>query len=138
MKIGWTRPCSLMTSRNMEIWPGKLTNLSATVAISALLAILYGPTTTMAADASNNDLGENTFKTTCAMCHGQDGSGNTDVGKSLKIPDLHSTEVQSHSDEQLSQVIGNGKNAMPPFKSSLTDDQIHALVAYVRQLKQKK
>jgi mono/diheme cytochrome c family protein len=26
---------------------------------------------------------------------------------------------------------------MPPFKSSLTDDQIHALVMYVRQLKKK-
>lgn len=72
------------------------------------------------------------------MCHGQDGSGNTAVGKSMKIPDLHSTQAQSQSDAQLAEVISNGKNSMPPFKGSLSPDQIHDLVTHVRELAQKK
>lgn len=133
------RLCSLNATPSVKTPTRKLIQLSATALMIALLYILAfrGSTTVVAAAAAENDLGESTFKTTCAMCHGQDGSGNTDVGKSLKIPDLHSAEVQGNSDEQLSQIITNGKNAMPPFKSSLTDDQIHALVMYVRQLKKK-
>jgi cytochrome c6 len=134
------RLCNLSATPTMKTPTQKLIQLSGTALMIALLYILvfHGSTTVAAAAAaSENDLGESTFKTTCAMCHGQDGSGNTDVGKSLKIPDLHSAEVQGNSDEQLSQVITNGKNAMPPFKASLTDDQIHALVMYVRQLKKK-
>ena len=56
----------------------------------------------------------------------------------MKIPDLHSAEVQSQSDAQLAEVIGNGKNSMPPFKESLSPEQIHDLVTHVRQLSQKK
>jgi mono/diheme cytochrome c family protein len=90
-----------------------------------------------AASAATDDPGESTFKSSCTMCHGQDGSGNTAIGKSMKIPDLHSREVQSQSDEELTNVISNGKNNMPPFKGSLTEDQIHGLVAHVRHLSQK-
>ena len=72
------------------------------------------------------------------MCHDQDGSGNTAVGKSMKIPDLHSAQVQKLSDAQLAEVISNGKNSMPPFKGSLNPDQIHDLVVHLRQLSEKK
>ena len=34
------------------------------------------------------------FKTKCAPCHGADGSGQTPVGKNLKVKDLRSAEVQ--------------------------------------------
>jgi mono/diheme cytochrome c family protein len=95
-------------------------------------------TVAVAASASGNDPGASTFGAHCATCHAQDGSGNTAVGKSMKIPDLHSAEVQSQSDAQLAEVIGNGKNSMPPFKESLSPEQIHDLVTHVRQLSQKK
>jgi cytochrome c6 len=54
------------------------------------------------------------------------------------IPDLHSAQVQSQSDTQLAAVISDGKNNMPPFKGSLSPEQIHNLVTHVRQLNQKK
>jgi len=69
---------------------------------------------------------------------GADGRGNTPVGKTMGIPDLHSGQVQSQSDSQLAAVISNGKNNMPPFNGSLSPEQIHNLVAHVRQLSQKK
>jgi mono/diheme cytochrome c family protein len=78
-----------------------------------------------------------TFRTKCAMCHGPDGSGSA-VGKSMNVPDLRSPVVQKLPDAQLAQIISDGKGGMPSFKSSLSEDQVHSLVAYVRSLRPKK
>ena len=78
-----------------------------------------------------------TFRTKCAMCHGQDGAGSA-VGKSMNVPDLRSSAVQKLPDAELAQVIANGKGGMPSFKNSLSEDQIHSMVSYVRSLHQKK
>ena len=116
-------------------------SLFALVLMSPLLvalAMLMSVTISTVDEASADEVEETTFKSSCAMCHGADGSGNTPVGKSMRIPDLHSAEVQSQSDAQLAEVISNGKNSMPPFKGSLSPKQIHDLVAHMRQLAQKK
>jgi cytochrome c6 len=78
-----------------------------------------------------------TFRTKCAVCHGQDGAGST-VGKSMNVPDLRSLAVQKLPDAELAQIISNGKGGMPSFKSSLSEDQIHSMVSYVRSLHPKK
>jgi cytochrome c6 len=78
-----------------------------------------------------------TFRTKCAMCHGQDGSGS-EVGKSMNVPDLRAPVVQKLTDAQLAQTISDGKGGMPPFKSSLSEDQIHSLVVHIRSLRGKK
>ena len=78
-----------------------------------------------------------TFRTKCAMCHGPDGSGS-EVGKSMNVPDLRSPVVQKLPDVQLAQIISDGKGGMPSFKSSLSEDQVHSLVTYVRSLRGKK
>src|SRR5882724_13429902 len=74
-----------------------------------------------------------TFRTKCAMCHGQDGGGSA-VGKSMNVPDLRSPAVQKLPNAELAQVISNGKGGMPSFKGSLSEEQVHSLVAYVRSL----
>jgi len=81
--------------------------------------------------------GSATFQTKCAMCHGPDGSGS-EVGKSMSVPDLRSPVVQKLPDAQLAQVIANGKGGMPSFKNSLSEQQIQALLAHIRSLRQKK
>lgn len=78
-----------------------------------------------------------TFHTKCVLCHGPDGAGSQ-VGKSMNVPDLRSPEVQKLPDAQLAQIISDGKGGMPPFKSSLSEDQIHSLVAHVRTLRARK
>ena len=102
------------------------------------LAMLMSATIATVDAASTDESGERTFKSTCAMCHGADGSGDTPVGKSMRIPDLHSAQVQNQSDAQLAEVISDGKNSMPPFKGSLSPDQIHDLVVHLRQPSEKK
>ena len=74
---------------------------------------------------------------TSCYCHGPDGSGS-EVGKSMHVPDLRSPEVQKVPDAQLAQIISDGKGGMPPFKNSLSADQIQALVKHVRALAKKK
>ena len=78
-----------------------------------------------------------TFRAKCAMCHGQDGSGS-EIGKSMNVPNLRSPAVQKLPDAELAQVISDGKGGMPSFKNSLSEDQIHSLVARIRSLRGKK
>jgi cytochrome c6 len=75
--------------------------------------------------------GEQTYKANCVSCHGADGTG-TATGKILKAPDLHSDAVQKMTAAQLVAQVSDGKNNMPPFKSTLSKDQIDGVVAYVR------
>ena len=76
-----------------------------------------------------------TYKTTCAMCHGTDGKGDTALGKTLHAKDLTSDEVQKQSDNDLSTIIVKGKENMPGFEGRLTPAQINGLVKFIRSLK---
>ena len=76
-----------------------------------------------------------TFKSKCASCHGADGSGQTAAGKSLKVRDLRSADVQKQSDAELYAIIGKGKGKMPGYEKTLGDAACKDLVAYVRHLK---
>jgi len=75
------------------------------------------------------------YKAKCAMCHGADGAGQTAMGKSMKLRDLRSPEVQKQSDADLYKVTADGKGKMPAYKGKLTDEEIKALVGYMRKLK---
>jgi len=86
--------------------------------------------------AAENDAAS-LFKSKCAMCHAEDGSGNTPSGKALKAKDLRSQETQSESDAEISEVITKGRNKMPAFGQKLKPDQIQELVGYVRRLAKK-
>ena len=77
-----------------------------------------------------------TFRTKCSMCHGPDGRGSA-IGKSMNVPDLRSPAVEKLPDAALTEIISTGKGGMPSFKSSLSEDQIHGLVTYVRSLQKK-
>ena len=113
-----------------------------TFASAILLALFVGLTLFVSSIARANpgpdsEASSATFRTKCAMCHGPDGGGS-EVGKSMNVPDLRSPEVQKVPDAQLAQIISDGKGGMPSFKSSLSEDQVHSLVTYVRSLRGKK
>lgn len=80
------------------------------------------------------DTGEAVFKSKCAMCHGPEGSGKTTMGQALKIPDLHSEQVQKMPDAELKTVITKGKNKMPAYEGKLGKEQIDKLVEFIRSL----
>ena len=81
--------------------------------------------------------GADTFKAKCAMCHGDDASGNTPMGKQLHILDLRSAQVQKLSDNELTAIITDGKPPMPGFGKTLSAGDIHELVSYLRSIAKK-
>jgi len=83
-----------------------------------------------AADAADN------WKAKCAACHAADGSGNTTMGKKLKLMDYTSADAQAKfTDEEAIKTITDGKKPMPAYKDKLSADEIKALAAYIRTLK---
>jgi cytochrome c6 len=107
------------------------------LAVMMALALTASAARAGANNAAADDVGAKTFKSTCVTCHGDDGTG-TPAGKALKAPDLHDDVVQKLTDAQIAEQISNGKNNMPPFKNTLTKDQVQALVKYVRTFRKKK
>lgn len=77
------------------------------------------------------------YKAKCTTCHAADGSGSTPAGKSMKVRDLRSADVQKQTDLQLTDVIAGGKGKMPGYGKQLSTPQIQALIAYIRTLKAK-
>lgn len=88
-----------------------------------------------AADAKEN------WDTLCAKCHGAEGKGDTKMGQKLGCKDLTDAKVQADlKDDAATKAIKaglkaeDGKTLMKAF-DQLSDDEVKALVAYVRGLK---
>ena len=89
---------------------------------------------------SGPELGAKVFKDRCALCHGPDGHGDGPGSKALnpKPRNLHDQAYMStRTDEQLLEVIHNGKGAMPKWKGVLTEAEITAVFGHVRELGKK-
>ena len=80
------------------------------------------------------------FADHCAICHGNDGSGDTMIGRGLypKPPDLRLPETQKLSDGELFWVIENGVRftGMPAFSSPGMQNDSWKLVDFIRHLPQ--
>lgn len=83
--------------------------------------------------------GKEAFTHYCVACHGMDGQ-NTGVPFadhiSPPIPSLASDEVQRYSDGQLKEILDNGiwPSGMPGSKGTLSDDELWAIVVFIRHL----
>lgn len=83
--------------------------------------------------------GQKAFSHYCIVCHGLDGQ-NTGVPfadrMSPPVPPLASAEVQDYTDGQLKWIIDNGlyPSGMPASKGILNDDEVWAIVKYIRNL----
>jgi mono/diheme cytochrome c family protein len=99
------------------------------------IALALSASAAFAASASEN------WESHCAKCHGADGSGNTKIGKKLKLKDY--TDAKSLADASdadlqkaiLDGVTKDGKEVMKGFKEELSADDAKALVATVRGFK---
>jgi mono/diheme cytochrome c family protein len=78
-----------------------------------------------------------TFDAQCAKCHGKDGRAHTTRGRLSHARNMTNAAWQNEvSDERLFNSINKGKGkGMPAYGKKLSEDQIDALVRYVRQLK---
>jgi cytochrome c553 len=89
----------------------------------------------LAGDAKAN------YESSCAKCHGADGKGQTKMGQKFGIKDYTDAKVQDAlKDDAAVKAIkeglknADGKTVMKPAEG-LSDDDIKALVAYMRTFK---
>ena len=82
---------------------------------------------TTAPSESTNDIGQ-LFASTCGYCH---SNGGRSAGKG---PQLMGTTL---TDAEIASRIKNGKpGAMPAFGGTFSDDDIKAIIRYIRDLKE--
>jgi len=74
----------------------------------------------------------------CAICHGSDGHGRTEMGENMypKVPDLGDAGVQRLSDGALFAIIQNGVRwtGMPAWKREHSPDDTWKLVSFIRKV----
>ena len=103
--------------------------------IVSLALLIAGAVSVRAADAKEN------WEKNCTKCHGPDGKGKTKMGEKLGIKDYTEAKVQDAlKDEAMAKAIKEGvkdgdKTKMKAFGDVLSDDEIKALVTYVRAFK---
>ncbi len=125
-----------------ELWiPGEggvLVNASPKQhAHEMVIAVVSGAQATMS--------GKEVFDHTCARCHGLRGNGNPAADKFFQtpIPRLDSAQVQAKSNQELRDIITQGKRNMDPVRMGqgsvqhlLDPGSVDAVIKYVRTLKQ--
>ena len=82
--------------------------------------------------------GQQIYSQSCALCHGADGHGRTQLGQGMYPPamDLTSPHVQHWNDAELFWVIQNGVRltGMPAWKSALSETDAWKLVGFIHAL----
>ena len=108
-----------------------------------LLVTLFGLAAALSAKAAG---AKENYDNLCAKCHGAEGKGDTKIGQKLGAKDLTDAKVQADmKDEDAAKAIkegikdADGKTKMKAFVTGadtpLSDDEVKALVTYVRGLK---
>ena len=86
--------------------------------------------------------GKQLYASSCANCHKEDGTGGPKVieGKKIKAENLVSDKLKAWPDDRYFKVIDEGieDEGMPAFGDRLSDDEIRAVIQYVRVGLQKK
>lgn len=80
-----------------------------------------------AADGAWRELGEAVFVKNCAACHGMTGEGMPGV-----FPALAGNEFIVGDAKAVVRVPMNGRGGMPRFADTLSDEEIAAVLSYVR------
>lgn len=71
-------------------------------------------------------LGQEIYRSRCQSCHGPNGGGG--IGPSIR-------EIETRLDDaEQRRIIVQGQNNMPRFESVLSDEEIDAVVRYVREI----
>jgi cytochrome c553 len=103
--------------------------------VCSLALLIAGAVSLRAADAKEN------WDKNCKRCHGEDGKGKTKMGEKYSIKDYTDAKVQEGmKDEAITKAIKEGVKdgetiKMKAFGDVLSDDEIKALVKYIRDFK---
>lgn len=71
--------------------------------------------------------GKALYNAQCAICHGDDGTAGLSGAKNLQL--------SAKSNDEIHSIIKTGKNTMPKIKPELNEQELKALVLYVKELR---
>ena len=78
------------------------------------------------------------YQIDCAMCHGDNGNGKTDLGRDMQLalPDwTKPAELAGKPDQALFSTIRNGKDKMPAeAEGRASDNDVWNLIIYIRAM----
>jgi mono/diheme cytochrome c family protein len=104
-----------------------------------------GPQTSVATTSAGMQTpqpdGKAIYEASCASCHGKQGRGN---GRAGRVLDPRPTDISdpdfldSNADEELIQVLLEGKGSMAPYADVLSREELEAVMGYVRELGEKR
>ena len=121
--------------------PGRIEMLAAqTVRGIAIRTRVRGLTNPVPASAEVIAEGRDHFADHCAVCHGNDGSGDTEMGRGLypRAPDMRLAATQNLSDAELFYIIENGVRltGMPGWATGTKEGETFSwhLVHFIRHL----
>jgi mono/diheme cytochrome c family protein len=80
-----------------------------------------------------------TYAMDCAMCHGEKGDGKGELAADMKnVSDFTAPDaLKNRTDGELFYIIRKGKSDMPPEGDRAKDEDIWALVNYIRAFAKK-
>lgn len=108
-------------------------NFCVAFALLALSASAYG----------DSEYGKQLYEIYCTQCHGVNGDGKGVNAATMSVAPRDHTdtkEMSARTDEELFKVIKHGGKAinksilMPVWGGNLSDEDINALVSYLREL----
>jgi mono/diheme cytochrome c family protein len=97
------------------------------------------PSQTAGTTTAGGDLGAQIYAQRCVLCHGPEGKGDGAAAAGLNPKPRNHTDgsyMNAQTDQQLTEVIKNGKGAMPPWGAVLSESEIQAVLKHVRSLAQ--
>jgi mono/diheme cytochrome c family protein len=101
--------------------------------------ILLAVTAVPSAPAAAQEDVKQVYLNKCAVCHGEDGAGQTAKGKKLKMKDIRSADVQKQTPQQWTDAIFKGVGQdMDAYGKELGADMSRKLADYMRELSKKK
>ncbi len=111
--------------------------------ISAVAMVLVAPLTAPAQSAAKSSVkpqaqekAKALYKMDCALCHGDNGNGKTDIAKDMSLTMVDWTDPKSLSDrldQELFSIIRNGKGKMPAEDAGRAkDEEVKNLILYIR------
>lgn len=103
--------------------------------IALLAALLAQAATPSPAPLAGQQTTQDTWDKRCTFCHGADGKSQTKKGKKYKAPNFTGAKWQKHTtDDEIVDAITNGvpKTKMAAFKAKLSEDEIKAMVPFLR------
>ncbi len=107
--------------------------------MKTMILLAAAALTAVVVTASAADVKEN-WEKSCSKCHGPDGKGDTKMGKKVEVKDFTDAKVQADMKDEamfkaIKEGVKDGDKVRMKAAEGLSDEEIKALVGYVRAFK---